>query len=92
VGDEAYRQAKRECALHRSRPRQLVELVAEGERNDRITKLFGHVYGALRPDRVVLYHLVHAWNKMNCDPPLSGEEVLRIAESINGRETKKRVA
>jgi hypothetical protein len=64
--------------------------VLEGERNDRLTKLFGHVYGAMRPDRVVLYHLVYAWNAMNCDPPLSGEEVLCIAESINGRENRKR--
>jgi hypothetical protein len=64
--------------------------VLEGERNDRITKLFGHVYGAMRPDRVVLWHLVYAWNGMNCDPPLSGEEVLRIAESINARENRKR--
>jgi hypothetical protein len=63
--------------------------VLEGERNDRITKLFGHVYGAMRPDRVVLYHLVYAWNAMNCNPPLSGEELLRIAESISGRENRK---
>jgi hypothetical protein len=70
---------------------KLVEgAVLEGERNDRITKLFGHVYGAMRPDRVVLWHLVYAWNAMNCDPPLSGEEVLRIAESISGRENSKR--
>src|SRR5262249_49652106 len=64
--------------------------VLEGERNERLTKLFGHVYGAMRPDRVVLYHLVHAWNEMHCSPPLTGAETLRIAESINGRENKKR--
>ena len=69
---------------------RLVEPVKEGERNDRISKLFGHVYGALRPDRVVLFHLVYAWNLINCHPPLRRDEVEAVAKSINGRETAKR--
>ena len=69
---------------------RLVEDAFEGERNDRLTKLFGHVYGAMRPDRAVLCHLVAAWNDGHCHPPLPHAEVLAIAESILNCERKKR--
>ena len=69
---------------------KLVEDAFEGERNQRITKLFGHLYGAMRPDRGVLCHLVAAWNDAHCHPPLSHAEVLSIAESIAKCERKKR--
>jgi hypothetical protein len=70
---------------------KLIEPVLEGERNDRLTRLFGHLYGAIRPDRVVLCNLVLAWNRTNCHPPLS-DDVINIARSVAGLEGKKREA
>jgi hypothetical protein len=71
---------------------KLLEPALEGERNDRVTRLFGHLYGAVRPDHVVLCHLVLAWNRINCHPPLSDDEVIRVAESVLGLERRKREA
>jgi hypothetical protein len=68
----------------------LVEDAFEGERNHRITKLFGHLYGAVRPDKAVLCRLVIAWNDSHCHPPLTHDEVISIAESIVKCERKKR--
>jgi len=69
---------------------KLVEDAFEGERNDRVTRLLGHLYGALRPDRAVLCRLVIAWNDVHCHPPLTRDEVINIAESIVKCEQKKR--
>jgi hypothetical protein len=68
---------------------QLMDDVAEGQRNDRITRLAGHL----------LRHRVHiqmtaslllAWNKQHCNPPLEDEEVLRTIDSISKCETRRR--
>lgn len=69
---------------------KLVDDAHEGERNNRVAKLFGHLYGAMRPDRAVLCDLVVAWNERHCHPPLTREEVVGIAESLVKRERKKR--
>ena len=70
--------------------RDLIAPALEGERNDRITKLFGHLYGSMFPDRVVLCGLVVAWNRLYCEPPLDDREVIAIARNIAGCENKKR--
>lgn len=69
---------------------KLVEPVLEGERNERITALFGHLYGSAFPDRCVLCDLVLCWNLARCTPPLSNDEVINIARSIARRESGKR--
>ena len=71
---------------------KLLEPALEGERNDRLTKLLGHLYGALRPDRYVLFELAYSHQRLHYPDPLSREEVERIALSLVGRETKKREA
>jgi hypothetical protein len=61
----------------------------EGERNDRIARLAGHL----------LRHRVHvemtaslllAWNRQHCIPPLDDDEVLRTIESICKCEDRRR--
>jgi hypothetical protein len=61
----------------------------EGERNDRIARIAGHL----------LRHRVHvemtaslllAWNRQHCAPPLDDDEVLRAIESICKCEGRRR--
>jgi len=61
----------------------------EGERNDRIARIAGHL----------LRHRVHvemtaslllAWNRQHCTPPLDDDEVLRTIESICKCEGRRR--
>jgi hypothetical protein len=63
----------------------------EGERNDRIAKVAGHI---LR--RHVSPHLaaslVQAWNLQHCKPPLPPTEVENILESLADRELRRRKA
>lgn len=65
------------------------EGVPEGERNDRCTRLVGHL---LRHDvdALVTLELVLAWNRSRCQPPLPDGEVVAIVESIAGRERRRR--
>jgi putative DNA primase/helicase len=70
--------------------RELIAPALEGERNDRIARLFGHLYGSMFPDRVVLCGLVVAWNRLYCEPPLTDSEVIAIARNIAGCESRKR--
>lgn len=57
------------------------EGVDEGERNDTIASLTGHLlwHGV---DPVVVLDLLLAWNARRCRPPLSEDEVARTVESI----------
>jgi hypothetical protein len=71
---------------------KLTEPVLEGERNERLTALLGHLYGAAFPDRAVLLSLVLCFNQINVHPPLSNEEVVKSALSIARREDKKGAA
>jgi len=55
--------------------------VPEGERNNTIASLAGHLlrHGV---DAEVVLELLAAWNRAQCDPPLPDEEVARVVESI----------
>jgi hypothetical protein len=59
----------------------LREGVAEGERNDTIASLAGHLlrHGV---DPAVATELLLAWNATRCRPPLDVDEVARTVESI----------
>jgi hypothetical protein len=62
--------------------RRLVEAgVAEGERNDTIASLAGHLLW-YDVDVEVVLELMLAWNRMRCRPPLPDEEVARVVGSI----------
>jgi len=67
--------------------RLLHEGVAEGERNNTIASLAGHLlWHGLDPE--VATELLLAWNETRCRPPLSPEEVARTVASI-GRLHRK---
>lgn len=62
--------------------RQLLQQgVAEGERNNTIASLTGHLlWHGVDPD--VAQELLLCWNRIRCRPPLSDEEVARTVNSI----------
>jgi len=74
------------AALRASHPlshwRRLVrEGVVQGERNNSIASLAGHLlWHGVDPD--VVLELLLCWNAQRCRPPLPEEEVLRTVESI----------
>lgn len=55
--------------------------IPEGERNNTIASLAGHLlwHGV---DAEVALELLSAWNRVWCEPPLPPEEVARVVESI----------
>jgi hypothetical protein len=55
--------------------------IPEGERNDSIASLTGHLlwHGV---DADVAQELLLCWNRVRCRPPLSDDEVVRTVESI----------
>jgi hypothetical protein len=55
--------------------------IPEGERNNTITSLAGHLFWH-GVDAEVALELLAAWNREHCEPPLPAEEVARIVESI----------
>lgn len=62
--------------------RRLVrEGVAEGERNNTLASLTGHLlWRGVDPE--VALELLLAWNRMRCRPPLTDDEVARVVASI----------
>lgn len=57
------------------------EGVPEGERNNTIASMTGHLlWHGVDPD--VIQELLLCWNRVRCHPPLSDEEVVRTIESI----------
>ena len=57
------------------------EGVPEGERNNTIASLTGHLlWHGVDPD--VVQELLLCWNRIRCHPPLSDEEVARTVDSI----------
>ncbi|MDH3689703.1 MAG: bifunctional DNA primase/polymerase [Gammaproteobacteria bacterium] len=58
------------------------ENVKEGERNNTIASLSGHLlwHGV---DEDVVMELLLAWNRLRCRPPLSDDEVVRTVGSIS---------
>ncbi len=57
------------------------EGVEEGQRNNTIASLAGHLFWRGVDPQVVL-ELLLAWNRARCRPPLADEEVARVVESI----------
>ncbi|MBC7293053.1 MAG: bifunctional DNA primase/polymerase, partial [Thermoleophilia bacterium] len=70
--------------------RRLVrEGVTEGYRNTAIARLVGHLLRR-RIDPFVALDLALAWNMACCKPPLPASEVIKVADSIAGRELRRR--
>jgi Bifunctional DNA primase/polymerase, N-terminal/Primase C terminal 1 (PriCT-1) len=67
----------------------VVDGVTEGARNQSIAKLAGHFLRRY-VDPVVTLEMLTAWNALRCRPPLAEAEVVRIVDSIAGRELKRR--
>lgn len=63
--------------------------VPEGMRNDTLARLMGHLLGH-REDARLATVILTAVNSIACDPPLPQSEVMRIANSIAGRERQQR--
>ena len=63
--------------------------IAEGQRNVWVSRLTGHLlrYGV---DPIVTLCLVGAWNQRHNRPPLPQNELIRIVDSIAGRELRRR--
>jgi len=55
--------------------------IPEGERNNTVASLAGHLFWH-GVDAEVALELLAAWNGMHCDPPLAPDEVARVVESI----------
>jgi len=56
--------------------------VQEGERNNTIASLSGHLL-AHGVDESVVAELLLAWNRLRCRPPLTDDEIVRTVASIN---------
>jgi hypothetical protein len=63
--------------------------VAEGARDCTIAKLTGHLLRR-RVDPIVALELMQVWNAMRCTPPLSATDVVRVVNSIAGKELRRR--
>jgi hypothetical protein len=61
----------------------------EGQRNDMLVRLTGHLLRR-QVDSIVVLELLLAWNVARCRPPLDDAEVERIVDSICGLELKRR--
>jgi hypothetical protein len=65
--------------------------IAEGQRNDTMARLAGHLLRHYVDPHVVL-DLLLTWNAARCRPPLADDEVELIVESILRREIERRSA
>lgn len=66
----------------RSHWRQLIrEGIAEGQRNNTLASLTGHLLWR-EVDLEVVLELMLAWNRTHCRPPLPDEEVVQVVQSI----------
>ncbi|MBI3043464.1 MAG: bifunctional DNA primase/polymerase [Betaproteobacteria bacterium] len=63
--------------------------IPEGERNNTIASLAGHLlrHGV---DAEVVLELLAAWNRAQCDPPLPEDEVARVVDSIARLHERRR--
>jgi Bifunctional DNA primase/polymerase, N-terminal/Primase C terminal 1 (PriCT-1) len=64
--------------------------ITEGCRNDKMARLVGHLLGR-HVDPEVTLEIALAINDARCRPPLPGNEVVAIVDSIAGLELKKRI-
>jgi hypothetical protein len=70
--------------------RQLVANgAAEGTRDCTVAKLAGHLLRR-RIDPFVALELLQSWNLTKCMPPLPAADIVRIVESVAGRELRRR--
>ena len=65
--------------------------VAEGQRNASLARFAGHLLRRY-VDPFVVMELLASWNACRCKPPLDGEEIQTILNSIAGRELRRRQA
>ena len=63
--------------------------VAEGQRDNTITKITGYLLRRY-VDPLVVLELVHLFNAARCTPPLPEADIERIVASICGRELRRR--
>jgi Bifunctional DNA primase/polymerase, N-terminal/Primase C terminal 1 (PriCT-1) len=63
--------------------------VGEGQRNDAITRLSGHLLRR-NIDPVVTLELILTWNAVRCNPPVAESEVIAIVDRIAACEFKRR--
>jgi hypothetical protein len=63
--------------------------VAEGQRNNTLTRLCGYLLRR-HVDPAVALALLQGWNAAQCRPPLPAGDVAMIVDSIAGRELKRR--
>ncbi|MDP2857521.1 MAG: bifunctional DNA primase/polymerase, partial [Bacillota bacterium] len=61
----------------------------QGQRNDRLASLCGHLL-AKGVDPVVALELLLAWNRTSCRPPLTDDEVESVVISVAEREARRR--
>jgi len=59
----------------------------QGNRNDSATKLIGHLLGKGN-DEVVVWEMVKQWNQSKNNPPLGGNELRKIFDSIRDLHSK----
>lgn len=63
--------------------------IPEGERNNTIASLAGHLFRH-GVDAEIVLELLAAWNRAQCDPPLPDDEVARVVESIARLHERRR--
>lgn len=71
--------------------RKLVKGVGDGTRDCTIARLAGHLLRH-HVDPFVALELLQTWNAARCAPPLPAADVVRIVNSIAGKELKRRAA
>jgi putative DNA primase/helicase len=77
------------AALPESWQRLVAEGVSQGQRNDAVARLAGHLLRRNVSARVVL-DLMRCWNRERCKPPLDDTELAKTVNSIAQRELKQR--
>lgn len=82
-----------ESAVAADRPEdwlaQLYEPVPQGRRNATAARLAGYLLRRWVDPQLALA-LMHTWNRCHCQPPLDEAEVMRVVESVAGREKRRR--
>jgi len=67
----------------------MADVVKEGARNDTLCRLAGHFFHSNLHPQLALKALI-SWNATRCRPPLEEFEVVAIANSVAGRELRRR--
>lgn len=95
VLDKLVAPADGNASIRATPPGSWVELIRggvdEGQRNDSVARLAGHLLHR-HVDPLVTLEIVAAFNDARCRPPLAAVEVSSIVDSICAREMKRRLA